>query len=224
MKNKQLNLLLGLAIVLFTLSCEQQNADLTNELKSNPRKDKGSDLRGSISSSPESFLDPCDRVAINPCDYSNNEDYSQALVNELEHQVNDCILTAVYACGNEETCCHPHVEIYPTHVYTDIPTDPWKYCFERTACDSFWCQSAGAYIHLSGTVDLQDWMISEALQIADDNKPSCTYFGGSARVEKIEFIRFTQRFNCTGTNPSGCYNTIIYIKVTYFCNDCGSES
>jgi len=212
-----------LAIV-FCLSFEPQNTDLTNALKNNGR-DKDSGLRASISSFPELFIDLCDRHVIDPCDYSTNRQYALALVAELQHQMDDCMLTSVYACGNEETCCHPHVEVYPTHVYTDIPTDPWKYCFERTNCDSFWCQSAGAYINLFGTIDLQDWMISEALQIADDNRPSCTYFSEPAVIERIQFILFTQRFRCeNNATSSGCFNSSMYIKVTYFCNDCGSEN
>jgi hypothetical protein len=46
-----------------------------------------------------------------------------------------------------------------------------------------------------------------------------------ALIERIQFILYTQRFRCeNNATSSGCFNTEMYIKVTYFCNDCGSES
>ena len=36
-------------------------------------------------------------------------------------------------------------------------------------------------------------------------------------------VKRIKQTECTGNDPNGCFNAHIYIKVTYFCNDCGSQ-
>ncbi len=229
-KNQRIYYLLCSVTVFIFLSCIPQNTDIQiiSALKSNLNS---SDLKTTISDSPNNFLGPCDRVDIDPCDYGTNAIYAGAMVSELEHQINDCLLQSLPPCNIQNGCCSSTLEIQMSDLLY-YGTNPWFYCFERTNCDSFYCNAAGAIINIFGSIALQDFMISSALNRAAANRPVCS--GGNPSepgsppvygiVDQIEFNIITQRFICTGDDPDGCYNSTMFIKVHYRCYNCGNPN
>ncbi|MCC7025756.1 MAG: hypothetical protein IT265_02290 [Saprospiraceae bacterium] len=167
---------------------------------------------------------PCTRQDLDPCDYSNMEDYGKAVVCELNRVIMDCKLINYpeYPCTVTERCIK-NLDTPPGLLNC---ADPWKYCSLATSCEPYYCPGYSTCTNLIHHIYLsvadQDILIAYARTIA--NLVGVNLCGQNYNATPFGiFFKICYNSNdattCEQNSPSFCTNMDIRLHVYYKC--CG---
>lgn len=141
------------------------------------------------------------REDLDPCEYDDMGDYSQAVVCELNRISTNCSVPGLPSGCDELELCIKGISV-PPDLLDDIPnSNPWKYCSGATDCGEWICPSSqgDVYIHLYLSVEHQDVLVDYAWDVATQNAPSCSV--GTAIPYAVYF-----KVCYEGNHPRNCYN------------------
>ncbi|MBK9271662.1 MAG: hypothetical protein IPM48_08680 [Saprospiraceae bacterium] len=152
----------------------------------------------------------CPRNDVDPCSYSNNGDFANALVAELNSIIMGCPPPS--ECS-PQCCLSSSVFGLATPIVINSQNiNPWQYCCSREDCDTYECGTIGYLCNYADQV-LQDSMLARARKRAIQGMPTC-----ATSIKDIDFFLNTITEECT--LASGCYSCEIYIQVYYYACNC----
>ncbi len=163
-----------------------------------------------------------DRVLLNPCDFENMLDYGNAVVCELNAQLNGCkSLLPAWHCTDIDICFN----LIPPQSYLSLKpnTNPFLYCSEAN-CEPHVCPigPSNLTLHVPLNEMAQDALINYARCVANSYTIKCPtlqrliirgiYF-------RLCYDLFPPSLGCFPNDPFLCHNMTMKLHVIYSC--CG---
>ena len=163
------------------------------------------------------------RTDLDPCDYSDMEEYAIAVCCELNRQINNCMLPTMNSECSYYNVCIGRLTAPPA--YLSLPgyanTNPFMYCNDYTCSQTLSCSFPGSStiftVHPYLNIAAQDAIMHYAWCIANDFKfkPECT--GSLVYPVAIYFKVCWPFFPHTCGTSLFCTNLEIKLHVVYEC-------
>jgi len=160
----------------------------------------------------------CTQADLTICNYSTIEDFVDALVAELNNQLNYCG-GALVDCNSEVNCCTYNTADFTFTSALSSGKNPFFYCTNES-CNSFTCLGliGGGTQHNDLTVANQNEILTRMKNAAAAAKPCGEEAGSNRPIHRYEVYRTpsnTPTGSCSSDGP--CYNLSIKLRVTYLC-------
>ncbi|NOT36970.1 MAG: hypothetical protein HOP11_06300 [Saprospiraceae bacterium] len=167
----------------------------------------------------ENELLSCNQSDLNPCSYSSIESFVDALIAELNNQLNNCGMALVDCNQSLGPCCYDDA-LFTFNTQLSSGKNPYFYCTNQS-CNSFTCIGliGGGSQHNILTVADQNELLGR-LRTAAITQGNIACNGSYGPIHKYEVFR-TPPIGiplgaCSSDGP--CFNLSIRMKVTYLCS------
>lgn len=178
-----------------------------------PRKPQSVKVDNSLAAN---YMLSCTQADLVICNYGSIEAFVDALVAELNNQLNNCG-GALVDCNQTSSCCHYTSAYFTLTSALRNGKNPWYYCTNES-CNTFACGVlGGGSQHNDLSVADQDSMLT-ILRSSAYTTGNTICNGSSGAVSSFYVYRTptsTPTDPCSSDGP--CYNLSIRMRVTYVC-------
>ncbi|MEP7196788.1 MAG: hypothetical protein ABI851_09715 [Saprospiraceae bacterium] len=166
-------------------------------------------------SNTETEILSCTQADLIICNYGSILAFVNALVMELNNQLNNCG-GALVDCNPEEVCCYTNTVDFTFTSALSSGKNPFFYCTNES-CNTFTCSSlsGSGSQHNDLSVANQNEILTRMRNAANNAVPCGAGNGSNKPISNYRVYMTGPSGSCSVDGP--CYNMTIKLEVTYLC-------